>query len=167
VPGTPTTEAARELLKLINDARSKDQQCGDTLMKATTALTYNLILDKTATNHAEDILVAGTEGLAAHFSPQGSKYYAAGANAIERAKAEGYPVNDGRVGENGIVGYSNPTNYSSHVNSWLSSSDHCKNMMDPDYKFAGLAIATDEKYKSQNRPYFYVFLVLGAYNPSK
>jgi uncharacterized protein YkwD len=120
------------ILQLVNDARKKGCQCGDTFYNPAPPLTWNDLLEKAALNHAKDMY---QNNFFSHFGNDGS-------NAAQRFERAGY--NWRAYGENIGMGYKNEKEV---VEGWLSSPGHCKNIMDR--KFTEMAVARVGSYWTQ------------------
>lgn len=120
----PTTLNKTLMLKLINEARSKGCQCGDTYYYSAPALGWNDLLEKAAFNHSNDMYE--------------NKYFAHtaldGSNAGMRIERVGY--NWKAYGENIGMGYKDEKEV---VEAWLASPGHCKNLMNKNYKEVGVS----------------------------
>jgi uncharacterized protein YkwD len=134
--GTTSTQASDnapvnvnkdELLSLINEARAISRMCGDTSYSATGDLQWNGILAIVAQNHSNDM---NTNDFLSHTSSDGSTLQ-------DRLSQVGY-ASTSYAGENIAKGY---TTEQSVVEGWLESSGHCANIMNPNYKFMGVATA--------------------------
>jgi uncharacterized protein YkwD len=120
------------LLELVNKARKKGCQCGDTYFGSAPALTWNDQLEKAAFDHSADM--SGKKYFS-HTSPNGDK-------AGERIRKAGY--NWLMYGENIGMGFKNETEA---IESWLHSPGHCKNIMNKNYK--EMAVARVGNYWTQ------------------
>ena len=114
------------ILKLVNEARKKGCQCGDTYYNPAPPLTWNELLEKAAAVHSNDMF---TKKYFSHTAPDGSR-------AGERIEKEGYHWM--MYGENIGMGFKNEREM---VEGWLKSPGHCKNIMNKDYKEMGAAKA--------------------------
>ena len=112
------------LLKLVNAARKKGCQCGDTYYNPAPALTWNEQLEAAARLHSADMY---SKKYFSHTSPDGKK-------AGDRIEKAGYHWM--MYGENIGMGYKNEKEV---VEGWLKSPGHCKNIMNKDYKEMGVA----------------------------
>jgi uncharacterized protein YkwD len=120
------------LLQLVNDARKKGCQCGDTYYNPAPPLAWNELLEKAAMKHAKDMYQNN------FFSHSGKD----GSNAAQRLDRAGY--NWRAYGENIGMGYKDEKDV---VEGWLSSPGHCKNIMDR--KFTEMAVARVGNYWTQ------------------
>lgn len=114
----------REMVKLINAARSSQRQCGSTLFPVVSPIIWNTHLARAAHHHAKD-MAAGD--FLAHRGSNGSE-------VDTRVTAVGYAWQT--VGENVSAGYATSQQT---VLVWLESAEHCTNMMDPGFTEIGAA----------------------------
>ena len=112
------------IVQLVNDARSKGCQCGDTYYPPAPPIAWNDLLEKAALNHSVDM---SQNNFFSHTSPNGG-------NAGTRITAVGYRWV--AYGENIAMGYNDER---SVVAGWLNSPGHCKNIMSKNYKEMGVA----------------------------
>lgn len=122
--GSTTTVNHTEFLRLVNDARKKGCQCGDTWYPAANAVSWNDQLEAAAFAHSTDM------NKKSFFNHTGSD----GSNAGERIKRAGYQWKV--YGENIGNGYKTEKEV---INGWLSSPGHCRNIMNRDFNEIGLA----------------------------
>jgi len=120
------------LLQLVNDARKKGCQCGDTYYAPAPPLIWNDLLEKAAFNHANDMFQNN------YFDHTGKD----GSSVSERMEAVGYHWIS--FGENIGLGYKDEKDV---IKGWLSSPGHCKNIMNK--KFKEMAIARVGNYWTQ------------------
>lgn len=113
------------MFDLINKARAKARNCGDTFFPAAPPLKWDDRVAAAALGHSTDM--AGTN----FFGHEGSD----GSDTGDRLMNEGY---DAMLwGENIAVGY----NLEADVTSgWLKSPGHCVNIMDPSYEDFGVGV---------------------------
>jgi len=116
-----------ELLLLINEARETEQMCGTTTYNATNKVAWNGILTVVAQNHSDDM---NRNNFLGHTSSDGS-------TLTDRLKTVGYSSTN-HAGENLAKGY---TTEQSVVEAWLKNPEHCANIMNPNYRFMGIATA--------------------------
>jgi uncharacterized protein YkwD len=138
---TKTTNV--EMLKAINKARSVARDCHDGLglVSAAPSLTWSDELYASAYEHSNDLATSNT------FSHYGSGTASdiTGTNNNkasyfnERIKANGY-VTYKTIGENIAGGQATITEA---VSAWLASPAHCTNIMNPNFKEIGIAVATN------------------------
>ncbi len=120
-----------ELLSLVNAARSQGRNCGGTFYPATTPVTWNSKLYQAALGHSEDMATNN------YFSHTGLN----GQHAGSRITAAGYSWST--YGENIAAGYFSAQ---SVIDGWLTSSGHCKNIMNASVTNMGVAKATGGSY---------------------
>jgi len=124
----PSTVNKTVLLQLVNDARKKGCNCGNTYYAPAPAVTWNDLLEKAAYNHSKDMY--GNK----YFSHTGSD----GSGSGERISNVGYTWKF--YGENIANGYQTEKEV---VSGWLSSPGHCANIMNKNYREMGVARAGD------------------------
>lgn len=117
---------AREVLELVNEARSKPRKCGGTSFKAAQPVTLSDTLNKAAALHAQDM------ARNSHFEHRGTD----DSSPADRATRVGYRWRN--VAENIAAGA--PT-AQAVVAGWLRSPGHCVNIMGPQYREMGIAFA--------------------------
>jgi len=117
-----------DVLRQTNEARARGAVCGGVTMAPTGALTTNRALRAAARGHSKAM---GDQDFFAHDDPQGR-------GPGDRAKAAGYPSSF--VGENIAAGQKDPA---AVVRAWLESPGHCKNIMEPGYRYLGVGYAHD------------------------
>jgi uncharacterized protein YkwD len=120
----PSTVNKTELVQLINDARSKGCQCGDTYFTPAPPLSWNDQLEQAALVHTIEM---ADKNFFSHISANGS-------DPGSRLTAAGYTWR--AFGENIAMGYPNEKKV---VEGWLKSPGHCKNIMSKKYKEMGVA----------------------------
>jgi uncharacterized protein YkwD len=111
------------LLKLVNEARKKGCQCGDTYYYPAAPLVLNPRLEKAAFAHSQDM---EKKKYFSHISPGGGK-------AGQRIKKQGYSWR--AYGENIAHGYKSEKQV---LDGWLRSPGHCRNIMNPAFKEMGI-----------------------------
>lgn len=116
------------LLLLVNNARKKGCDCGNTYYAPAPALTWNDQLEKAAYTHSRDMFQNK------YFSHTGSD----GTSSGDRISNAGYDWK--WYGENIAEGY--PTE-KDVVAGWLSSPGHCANIMNKNYREMGIAKVGD------------------------
>jgi uncharacterized protein YkwD len=116
------------LLQLVNDARKKGCNCGDTYYDAVPPLSWNDQLEKAALAHSSDM---NQNKYFSHIGQDGS-------NAGDRILNAGYSWKF--YGENIAEGYKTEQEV---VEGWLSSPGHCRNIMNKSYKEMGVARTGD------------------------
>ena len=112
------------MLQLVNDARKKGCQCGDTWYPPAPPVGWNDQLEAAAFNHSKDM---AQNNYFSHTSPNGDK-------AGNRIRQAGY--NWMAYGENIAMGYNTEKEV---VAGWIKSPGHCKNIMSRTYKEMGVA----------------------------
>lgn len=120
----PNTVNKTVLLQLVNEARKKGCNCGDSYYPPVPALTWNDVLEKAAYNHSKDM---NDKNFFSHTGTDGS-------GSGERISREGYNWN--YYGENLAFGYMSEKQV---VDGWLSSPGHCRNIMNKSFKEMGVA----------------------------
>lgn len=114
------------LLQLVNDVRLSGCNCGSTYMPPVGVILWNNQLEAAAEKHSKDMLTNN------YFSHTGFD----GSSAGDRIRQAGY--NWRKYGENIAKGYSTEQEV---INAWILSVDHCKNIMDSDFREMGVARA--------------------------
>jgi uncharacterized protein YkwD len=109
---------------LVNEARAKGCQCGDTWYPAAKPLSWNDLLEAAALRHARDM---NQNKFFSHTGKDGS-------DAGGRITETGYRWTF--YGENIAFGHRTEEEV---VRGWISSPGHCKNLMNPNYKEMGIA----------------------------
>lgn len=117
---------ANEVIQLVNQVRSQGRVCGNQRFGAAPPLSANGSLMNAAQSHSTDM--ARTRRM----SHTGSN----GSSMSDRAKQAGYKFR--AIAENVAAGQKSS---SAVVQAWLKSPGHCKNIMSPNYKEAGLGVA--------------------------
>jgi uncharacterized protein YkwD len=120
----------REVFELINEARLRGANCGRRQFAATAALQRNDALDNAAQLHAQDM---AQNNFLAHEGSSGSM-------PGNRATNAGFTWS--AVGENVAAGQSTAREV---VDTWLASTGHCENLMDPAYTATGVAHAVNNR----------------------
>jgi uncharacterized protein YkwD len=143
-PTLPTpTDLAPELqtlLKLVNEARSVQRNCGSKMFVATHALTPNSKLTLAAQKHSQDMSI---NKQLSHTTQPGAINYAPGTTFDARIKQEGYVFKT--AGENIAQGFNNSE---SVLKAWLASEGHCRNIMNP--AFTEIGLGKEGSYWSQS-----------------
>ena len=114
------------LIQLVNDVRQSGCNCGATYMPPVNAVVWNSQLETAALMHSKDML---TNNYFGHTALDGS-------SPGDRIRQAGYIWR--KYGENIAKGYSTEQEV---INAWILSEDHCKNIMDPDFREMGVARA--------------------------
>jgi uncharacterized protein YkwD len=147
-PNTPylSDTEKQAFLDAINHARAVDQDCGKKGIKAaTTDLQWSDALYSAAYEHSQDMAESDT------FAHEGSGTssdwtgYDPGkkSTVVERIENNGY----GKwkyLGENIAAGIAMDTAQIA-VNAWIDSDEHCANLMNPDFKEVGMAMARNDR----------------------
>lgn len=130
----PTTKDAnkvgRQVLSLVNAARSKPRTCGRTKFPAVPPLTLSAVLNRAALIHSQDM---AKNDFFRHEGSDGSKVGDRTAHVGYRWRA---------VAENIAIGAETAEVV---VKGWLDSPGHCVNIMSADYSEMGIAYVTDPK----------------------
>ena len=116
--------AGKEVLALVNEARSKPRTCGDQKFDAAPAVEWDAKLASTALAHSRDM---ANRNYFAHAGADGSM-------VGDRAAREGYEWT--RIGENIAAGQGS---IERAMSSWLTSPSHCVNIMQPAFTQMGAA----------------------------
>ncbi|PNY80770.1 CAP domain-containing protein [Deinococcus koreensis] len=122
---TPPDGVMAQLLKDLNAARGKAQQCGTQRFPAASPVTWNTQLTAAAHAHALDM---ANRNYFDHVSPEGGLME-------QRVEAAGY-VNWRELGENIAAGYTAST----VMQGWLDSEKHCATLMDPLLREVGISV---------------------------
>lgn len=122
------SDADKEMLTQVNQARLSSQQCGNATHPATHALNWHCVLETAASGHSQDMAQAN------FFSHTGSD----GLEAGDRITNAGYSWST--YGENIAAGQTSVTQV---MNSWMSSEGHCANIMNANFTGMGAASFTD------------------------
>lgn len=122
----PRPNTSNEMLNLINQARSQARQCGGRHFQAAPPLRWNDALARAAQKHAQDM---ADNNYFEHKSRDGH-------SPFDRMKAEGYRYMS--AAENIAQGNRNAQDA---VNGWLTSAGHCANIMNPNFREVGMAVA--------------------------
>lgn len=122
----PKPTHSSEMLNLINQARSQARTCGNEHFHAAAPLRWNVALERSAQKHAQDM---ADKNYFAHNSRDGR-------SPFERMTAEGYQFST--AAENIANGQQSAQNV---MKSWLRSPGHCANIMNPNMREVGMAVA--------------------------
>jgi len=114
------------LLRLINEKRTAGCNCGLTVMPPVAALSWNNALAVATSRHSTDM---NTYAFFSHTSSNG-------ATLNDRINATGYKWTS--LGENLAKGQ---TSEQAVVDDWMASEEHCKNIMNANFKETGAAKA--------------------------
>jgi len=127
LPKPPVLEQAKQaarVLKLVNDARTRECRCGNRQFGPTRPLAMSAVLTSAAAAHARDM---ARHGELTHTDSDGSHP----ADRITRAgynwKATGENVASGQRDADAVVA------------AWLASPGHCANIMEPSFTEMGIA----------------------------
>ncbi|WP_455827515.1 CAP domain-containing protein [Pseudomonas graminis] len=120
----------KQLLTLINAARSQPRQCGTQAFNATTPLSWNDDLAGAANSHTRNM---ANGNFFDHLDHDGR-------TPGDRAELAGYTAKN--IGENIAAGLDTPRRV---VDGWLASPGHCANLMNPQFRELGAAYAMDPK----------------------
>ena len=115
-----------QMLKLVNDVRSKGCNCGDTYMPPAPALKWNDKLKKAAWLHSNDM---NSKNYFNHVSPNG--------RSTPRTRLHKAKYNWSATAEN--IAYGQMT-VKELVKGWIDSPSHCLNIMNPVYTEMGSAV---------------------------
>jgi len=127
-PASQAQAVSRQVLELVNEARSQRRRCGWKRFEPAAALMHSNELQRAALAHARDM---AERRILSHTGRDGS-------TPGERATRSGYRWH--AVGENIAAGQSTAQQV---VAEWLESPRHCGNLMSPDYSEMGVAYAVD------------------------
>lgn len=119
---------SHRVLELINEARVQARRCGRKRFPAATPLKHVVALESAALAHAQDMAAHSFMG---HKGSDGSM-------PADRAARADYTWSS--VAENVAAGQSTAEEV---VNTWLTSSGHCANLMSPRYSDTGVAYAVN------------------------
>ncbi len=112
------------VLAEINVVRTAGRVCGSELLPAVAPVTWNAILFSAAARHSADMAV---RDYFSHTTPEG-------VSSSQRLYNEGYAARAG--GENIAAGQGTASGV---MSSWLNSSGHCRNIMQPAFSEVALA----------------------------
>jgi uncharacterized protein YkwD len=111
------------LLNLVNQQRENGCTCGSSMMPAVPGLTWNDQLATAAYDHSLDMSI---NNFFSHTNLEGD-------GPGDRIRAAGYLWKT--YGENIAKGYANEQDV---MTGWLSSEDHCKNIMNKNFREIGM-----------------------------
>jgi uncharacterized protein YkwD len=131
-PDVIYTPLARQVLALVNDARSRPRQCGSESFAAATSLRLAPELLAAAEEHNADMTRNN------YFSHTGRD----GSSVGTRVARLGY--NFSTAGENIAMGQRTATEV---VDDWLKSPGHCSNIMNGAFREMGIAVSTDGQFR--------------------
>lgn len=121
-----------EILRLVNEARASERECGAKSYEAQAPVSLNQRLTAAAQGHAKDMAVHD------YFSHTGRD----GSTVATRADRQGYAWR--AVGENIAAGYDSAPEV---MRGWLGSPGHCANLMSGAFTHLGVGYATDTSSK--------------------
>ena len=116
----------RDVLELVNEARSRSRHCGHVAFPAAPSLTLSPLLSRVAAGHSAAMAARGE---LVHDDPDG-------VTPADRVRHAGYAARV--VGENIASGAATPAET---VAGWLASPGHCSNIMDRRFTEMGVAYA--------------------------
>ena len=122
----PPAAIRAQVLRLVNEARSRGRRCGGERFAPVAPLTASQLLDEAALRHARDMARHGYFG---HAGRDGSQ-------PKQRVARLGYRSR--LTGENIAYG---PESVEEVVAGWLASSGHCANIMEPRIQEMGIGFA--------------------------
>ena len=125
---TTRARLSRRVLELTNQARARARRCGPTPFAAVAPLMLNARLSHVAQRYAQDMAAFGYMDHTGHD----------GSSPAARITRSGYRWRE--VGENLASGIMTPEEV---VAGWLTSPDHCANLMDPLFREMGVAFAVN------------------------
>jgi uncharacterized protein YkwD len=137
---TPGSREASEVYYYVNLARAKGGVCGKTYFAPTPTLYYNATLEHIAIKHSQDMQI--TQHMS-HVTPSGAIHYPAGSRLRDRINQAGYAWRV--IGEN--VAWNYPS-AQAVVEAWLTSPEHCVNILSPEFTHIGVGKAGE--YWTQN-----------------
>lgn len=127
VPASPIPDGdIATMVSLVNEARSRTQQCGSKSMPPAPPVLYNADIAEAAQAHAEDM---AAKNYFEHTSLDGRSF-------VDRIRATDY--SGSAAGENIASGFRTAQDT---LQGWLKSPGHCVNLMDPDFDHMGLGFA--------------------------
>ena len=138
------SDSARHYLEVINEARSKQQNCHSKgIFQPAPSLKWNDALYKAALEHSKDMAKSNT------FSHDGSgtRYDITGVEYGKKSSMQDRIENNGYsdwhyIGEN-ITAGTNRNTAEKAIAAWLQSDDHCANLMNPNFTEVGMAHAVN------------------------
>jgi uncharacterized protein YkwD len=119
------------MLSLVNAARTNNCKCGDDIKEAAPKLVWDELLEKAAQKHANDM------ARKKFFSHTGSD------KSTVSTRVDKVKFNWSIVGENIAMGHMDEATV---VKGWMESPGHCKNIMNPEFKYIGVALSSDGQY---------------------
>lgn len=124
-PATNLNAFQTDLLQRVNTVRAQGANCGGQAMAPASDLQWNNLVEQAAAGHSEYMKASGS------FSHTGAN----GSSVGDRLTATGYTWQT--VGENIAAGYPDAA---SVVQGWLTSSGHCRNMLNANFTQLGVAL---------------------------
>lgn len=124
VPAPSSNALRTEMIQQINSIRSRGCRCGDRLFPPAPPLRWDERLERAARRHVTDMSAND------HFDHTGTD----GSTTAQRVREAGYEYRS--IGEN--IAFGHP-NLQSVIDNWLTSTGHCKNLMNPAYVEMGAA----------------------------
>jgi uncharacterized protein YkwD len=142
IPADPVPDGDfATMFALVNEARSKQQQCGSKTMPPVAPVVYNAEIAKAAQAHAQDM---ADKNYFDHDSLDGRSF----ADRIRATNYSGDPA-----GENIASGF--PTAQET-LHGWLKSPGHCVNLMDAEFDTMGLGLAVQQDSRYSNPVTYWV-----------
>jgi uncharacterized protein YkwD len=133
IPPLDQSEAEKQVVDLINQARAVRRTCGgEGTFAPAPPLSVDSRLVLAARGHSSDMASQD------YFSHQGRD----GSRPWDRVSRQGYSFQ--AVGENIAAGYTSPQ---AVVEGWLASPGHCANLMNPKFTETGVGQATGGSYR--------------------
>ena len=146
-------EQIDKYLKAINEARFHSRYCGSKKFNATTKLEWSNKLYTAAYEHSQDM---GKNCSISHSGSGKESDWTAKVHSLnhpskvdERVKNSGFK--NGYIGENVAAGYKNLDEV---MKGWLNSPGHCENIMNPNYKYVGMALYYNSRDSKQYHYYW-------------
>lgn len=139
-PGsTPVVSAAaREMLALVNQVRSRGRNCGNKWYPVAPPVTWSAELAQAATAHSQDM---ADRRYFSHRAPAPAPYGAAFGQRADYFKYPLFPRS-----ENIAAG---DTTAREAIDSWVKSAGHCANLMDPSATQVGMGHDRASRYWTQ------------------
>ena len=114
----------KKLLELVNNYRKKGCNCGGQYMSPTEPVVWNDLLEFAAQKHSNDM---DKNNFFSHTSSNGKNPGDRISEAGYKWKTYGENIAKGRKTENDAI------------TGWMNSADHCKNIMNPNFREMGVA----------------------------
>jgi uncharacterized protein YkwD len=128
-PEVPPTQDTRQVLDLVNEARTRSRACGDTPFAAAPPVAWSSALALAAERHSRAM---ASDGFLDHVSPSGG-------TVGDRIAATGYQAR--AWGETIAGGYVDP---GETVAGFLASPPHCAVLMSASFSALGAALVEDD-----------------------